>query len=42
MRDDEARHRESAIALGAATLPRPARSAMRALARVMTTLAYRF
>jgi ubiquinone biosynthesis monooxygenase Coq7 len=42
MRDDEARNRESAIALGAATLPRPARSAMRALARVMTTLAYRF
>jgi len=41
MRDDEARHRESAIALGAAELPEPVRTGMRALAKVMTTVAYR-
>ena len=41
MRADEARHRDSAIALGAAELPQPAKAAMRALAKVMTTLAYR-
>jgi len=41
MRDDEARHRQTALDLGAAQLPEPARRAMRALARVMTTVAYR-
>ena len=41
MRADEARHRETAIALGAAELPQPVKSAMRALAKVMTTVAYR-
>lgn len=41
MRDDEAKHRDTAIGLGAAVLPIPARRAMRAMAKVMTTLAYR-
>jgi ubiquinone biosynthesis monooxygenase Coq7 len=41
MRDDEARHRETAISLGAAELPPVARGLMRAMARVMTTVAYR-
>jgi len=41
MRDDEARHRETAVALGAAELPAPARRAMRAMGKVMTTIAYR-
>jgi ubiquinone biosynthesis monooxygenase Coq7 len=41
MRADEARHRETAIALGAAELPQLVKSAMRALAKVMTTVAYR-
>jgi ubiquinone biosynthesis monooxygenase Coq7 len=41
MRDDEARHRETAVGLGAAELPSAARGAMRTMARVMTTLAYR-
>lgn len=41
MRDDEARHRETAVSLGAAELPEPAKRAMRAMAKVMTTLAYR-
>jgi 3-demethoxyubiquinol 3-hydroxylase len=41
MRADEARHRETAIALGAAQLPQPVKRAMRALAKVMTTVAYR-
>ena len=41
MRNDEARHRASAIALGAAELPEPVKLGMRALARVMTTIAYR-
>lgn len=41
MRADEARHRETAIALGAAELPPPVKSAMRALAKLMTTVAYR-
>ena len=39
--DDEARHRESAIALGAAELPAPVKFGMRAMAKVMTNLAYR-
>jgi ubiquinone biosynthesis monooxygenase Coq7 len=41
MRADEARHRASAIALGAAEMPEPAKLAMRAMAKLMTTLAYR-
>lgn len=41
MRDDEARHRDTAIALGAAELPEPVKRAMRAMAKVMTTVAYR-
>jgi ubiquinone biosynthesis monooxygenase Coq7 len=41
MRADEARHRASAIALGAAELPEPVRLGMRAMARVMTTVAQR-
>jgi ubiquinone biosynthesis monooxygenase Coq7 len=41
MRADEARHRDTAMTLGAAELPQPAKLAMRALAKVMTTVAYR-
>lgn len=41
MRADEARHRDTAISLGAAQLPGVARLAMRALAKVMTSVAYR-
>jgi ubiquinone biosynthesis monooxygenase Coq7 len=41
MRDDEARHRSSALDLGAAELPEPVKRAMRLASRVMTTLAYR-
>ncbi len=41
MRDDEARHHDTAIALGAAELPEPVRLGMRALAKVMTTVAFR-
>ena len=41
MRDDEARHRETAVALGAAELPEPVKIGMRAVARIMTTVAYR-
>jgi len=41
MRADEAGHRESALALGAADLPEPVRLGMRAMARIMTTIAYR-
>jgi 3-demethoxyubiquinol 3-hydroxylase len=41
MRVDEAKHRASAIQMGAAELPSPVRLAMRACARVMTTIAYR-
>jgi 3-demethoxyubiquinol 3-hydroxylase len=41
MRADEARHRQTAVALGAAELPQPAKVAMRALAKLMTTVAYR-
>ena len=40
MRGDEIRHRESAIALGAAELPGPVKLGMRAMAKVMTTVAY--
>jgi len=41
MRADEARHRETAIALGAAEMSAPLKDAMRLAAKVMTTLAYR-
>jgi ubiquinone biosynthesis monooxygenase Coq7 len=41
MRADEAQHRDTAIALGAAELPSPVALAMRAMAKVMTTVAYR-
>jgi 3-demethoxyubiquinol 3-hydroxylase len=41
MRADEAKHRDMAIALGAAEFPQPVRTAMRFAARVMTTVAYR-
>jgi len=41
MRADEARHRRSAISMGAAEMPAPLKHAMRAAARVMTTLAHR-
>ena len=41
MRSDEAKHRASALALGAAELPAPIKLAMRAAARVMTSVAYR-
>jgi ubiquinone biosynthesis monooxygenase Coq7 len=41
MRADEARHRATALRLGAAELPAPVRAAMRVAAKVMTTAAYR-
>jgi ubiquinone biosynthesis monooxygenase Coq7 len=41
MRADEARHRASAIELGAAELPEGAKCAMRIASKVMTTVAYR-
>lgn len=41
MRADEARHRDTAISLGAAELPAPAKRAMRALAKLMTSVASR-
>jgi len=41
MRADEAKHRATALALGAAELPSPAKAAMRFASKVMTTLAYR-
>jgi len=41
MRIDEAKHRRSAVAMGAAELPAPIKTAMRLAARVMTTLAHR-
>lgn len=41
MRADEARHRQSAIGLGAAELPRPLRLAMRCASKLMTSVAYR-
>lgn len=41
MRRDEAKHRASALRLGAAELPAPAKAAMRLAAKVMTTVAYR-
>jgi ubiquinone biosynthesis monooxygenase Coq7 len=41
MRADEARHRASANALGAAKLPAPIKSAMRLASKLMTTASYR-
>lgn len=41
MREDEAKHRQTAIDLGAAELPESVKAAMRAAARVMTTVSYR-
>lgn len=41
MRIDEARHRHTAIAMGAAELPPPVKVAMQCAARVMTTVSYR-
>ena len=41
MRDDEARHRRSAIELGAAQLPEAVKLGMRGMAKVMTTIAHR-
>lgn len=41
MRADEAKHRRTALGLGAAELPSPLRAAMRLASKVMTTVAYR-
>jgi len=41
MRKDEAGHADTAVALGAAELPAPARLAMKLASKVMTTVAYR-
>lgn len=41
MKDDEARHAREARQAGATELPAPVRHAMRAMARVMTTVAHR-
>jgi ubiquinone biosynthesis monooxygenase Coq7 len=41
MKDDEARHAQEAQAAGAMTMPAPVRMLMRAVAKVMTTVAYR-
>lgn len=41
MQAEEARHRATAIALGAAELPEPVKAGMRIMSRVMTTVAYR-
>jgi ubiquinone biosynthesis monooxygenase Coq7 len=41
MRVDEARHRETALGLGAEELPVAVKQGMRAMAKVMTTLAHR-
>jgi ubiquinone biosynthesis monooxygenase Coq7 len=41
MQADEARHRASAIDMGAAELPEPVKRAMRLASKVMTTVAYR-
>ena len=41
MRSDEAKHRASALRLGAAELPDLAKTAMRLASKVMTTVAYR-
>lgn len=41
MKEDEARHAETAVSLGAHDLPAPARAAMKLMSRVMTATAYR-
>ena len=41
MRSDEARHRQTALRLGAGELPAPLKRAMRVAAKIMTTVAYR-
>jgi len=41
MRADEARHRDTAVALGAARLPAPVKHAMRLASGLMTRIAYR-
>ena len=41
MRADEARHRETALGLGATELPRAVKLGMRVMAKVMTTIAHR-
>jgi ubiquinone biosynthesis monooxygenase Coq7 len=41
MRADEARHRASAVQLGAGDLPEPVKRLMQVASRVMTTIAYR-
>lgn len=41
MKEDEARHADTAVALGAHALPAPARQAMKLMSRVMTGVAYR-
>lgn len=41
MKEDEARHAETAVRLGAHDLPAPARAAMKLMSRVMTATAYR-
>ena len=41
MRDDEVEHAEKAQAMGASAFPLPVKLAMRAMAKVMTTAAYR-
>jgi ubiquinone biosynthesis monooxygenase Coq7 len=41
MRDDERRHRMTAVSMGAEELPAPLKAAMRLAAKAMTTLAYR-
>lgn len=40
MRADEARHRDTALQLGAAEMPAPAKAAMRLASRLMTSVAY--
>ena len=41
MQREEAEHRAAAVSLGAAEMPQPVRGAMQAVAKAMTTLAYR-
>jgi len=41
MRADEAKHRQTAIELGAAELPQAVKRGMRIMAKVMTTVAHR-
>ena len=41
MRVDEARHRDTALSLGAAELPAPVKGMMRLMSKLMTTVAYR-